>query len=90
MNDFNILVTILSIAVSALMFTVTYMYAQPLKAVVLSIKECVQEIKTTINEMRGDARAMRQDVDRLKDHEKAIWRAIEEIKKDIVELKERK
>ena len=84
--EFNALVTVLSIAVSVLMFTITYMYAQPLKTVVLSIKECVQEIKATINEMRGDARELRQDVDRLKDHEKAMWRIIDELKERMTKV----
>lgn len=87
--EYDRLVAILSVAVSVLMFTITHMYAQPLKTMILSIKECVQEIKIVINEIRGDARELRQDVDRLKDHEKAMWRVIDEMKDRMTKLEER-
>ena len=78
--ELKLLIAFLSMAVSVLMFAITYMYSQPIKQVVYSIKECVQEIKTTINEMRDNAQNLRTDIDRLKDHEKTIWKAIEALK----------
>lgn len=72
--------SILSICVSVLIFIITYMYAIPLKTMIASIKECVQEIKVAIGEMREDAQTMRADVERLKDHEKNIWREINALK----------
>lgn len=81
--DYSLLITLLSIAVSALMFCITYLYAQPLRQMISSIDECVKEIKASVNEMRNDASLLRSEVDRLKDHEKAIWRAIEELREAV-------
>lgn len=81
--DYSWIVTFLSIAVSGLMFCITYMYAQPLKTMMESIKECVQEIKTAIIAIREENQALRADVNRLQDHEKALWRAIDELKMEI-------